>query len=211
MLAVIAAAPLDRGVTAGLALVAVAALASRAVLSLADVRAALGPFAVSLDVTVELALALGAAWLTGGLRSPLLIVPAATLVVSRRFHGPAASRFQAVATVLGHAGAGRRPRPRCWTGRCVAAVRVLWPLGRPGRAGAGRARRAEGAAPREGAAAPAAGAAPGREPVAAAGTARGRPPCRGARAASRAAGDAPLRASASATCARRSSTTCARR
>ena len=127
VLAVIAAVPLDRGVTAGLALVAVGALASRAILGLADARRSLGPFAVPLDITVELALALGAAWLTGGLRSPLLVVPAATLVVSRRFHGPAASRFQAVATVLGLMvlGAGSSAlfdRPY------VAVVRVLWPL-----------------------------------------------------------------------------------
>ena len=127
VLAVIAAVPLDRGVTALLALVAVGALASRAILSLGEARRGLGPFAVPLDITVELALALGAAWLTGGLRSPLLVVPAATLVASRRFHGPAASRFQAAATVLGMMvlGAGTAAvldRPY------LAAARVLWPL-----------------------------------------------------------------------------------
>jgi signal transduction histidine kinase len=128
VLAVIAAGPLDRGVTAGLALVAVGALASRAILSMADVRTALGGFATSLDITLELALALGAAWLTGGLRSPLLLVPAATLVVSRRFHGSAASRFQAVATVLGLLVLGAAS-PAMLDRPMVALVRVLWPLG----------------------------------------------------------------------------------
>lgn len=128
VLAVIAANPLDRSVTAGLAVVAVGALASRAILSMGDVRAALGAFATSLDITVELALALGAAWLTGGLRSPLLVVPAATLVVSRRFHGPAASRFQAVATVLGLLVLGAAT-PAMLDRPAVAIVRVLWPLG----------------------------------------------------------------------------------
>ena len=61
VLVFIAATPLDRGASAGLALVAVAALAVRCVLSLADVRAALAGFASALDLTLELALALGAA------------------------------------------------------------------------------------------------------------------------------------------------------
>jgi signal transduction histidine kinase len=168
VLAVIAAAPLDRGVTAGLALVAVGALASRALLSMSDARRGLGLFAVPLDITVELALALGAAWLTGGLRSPLLIVPGATLVASRRFHGPAASRFQAVATVLGMMvlGAGTAAfldRPY------VAVARVLWPLAvlvalelaRPARAeeGRGTGQPIVGRAAVESAVAPAAAAA----------------------------------------------------
>ena len=44
MLAFIAAANLDRAATAGLALVAVGALATRCVLSLGETRAGLGPW-----------------------------------------------------------------------------------------------------------------------------------------------------------------------
>ena len=126
VLAVIAAGGLDRGVSAWLAFVAVAALAARSLLSLADARAALGPFAPPLDLIVELALALGAAWLTGGVRSPLLVVPAAHLVLARRFHGPAAARFLAFATVAGllvlaSASPGIMDRP------LAALARVLWP------------------------------------------------------------------------------------
>jgi signal transduction histidine kinase len=107
--------------------VAVGALAARAVLSMGDAQRGLGPFAVPLDIAIELSLALGAAWLTGGLRSPLLIVPAATLVASRRFHGRAASRFQAVATVLGmiFLAAGSSS---LLDGPFVAMARVLWPF-----------------------------------------------------------------------------------
>jgi signal transduction histidine kinase len=105
----------------------VAALAARSVLSLADARAALGPFAPSLDLMVELGLALGAAWLTGGVRSPLLVVPAAHLVLARRFHGAAAARFLAFATVAGllvlaSATPGIMDRP------LATLARVLWPL-----------------------------------------------------------------------------------
>jgi signal transduction histidine kinase len=128
VLAVIASGALDGGVTASLAVVAVAALLARAVLSLADVRAALGPFAPSLELTLELAFALAAAWLTGGVRSPLLVVPAAHLVLARRFHGVAAARFLAFATVLGllvlaTASPGILDRPS------AAIARVLWPVG----------------------------------------------------------------------------------
>src|SRR6185503_10262946 len=95
--------------------------------SLADARAALGPFAPSLDLIVELALSLGAAWLTGGVRSPLLVVPAAHLVLARRFHGAAAARFLAFATVAGllvvaSATPGIMDRP------VFVLARVLWPL-----------------------------------------------------------------------------------
>lgn len=128
VLAAIAVVPLDRSVSAGLALVAVAALAVRCVLSLGDARTALGPFAPALDMAVELALALAAAWLTGGLRSPILVVPAAGLVLARRFHGAAASRFLAFATVLGllvlaAASSVLVERP------LTVVVQVLWPLG----------------------------------------------------------------------------------
>jgi len=127
VLAVIAAGGLDRGASAWLAFVAVAALAARSLLSLADARAALGPFAPSLDLIVELGLALGAAWLTGGVRSPLLVVPAAHLVLARRFHGAAAARFLAFATmaglvVLASASPGIMDRP------LAALARVSWPL-----------------------------------------------------------------------------------
>ena len=127
VLAVIAAGGLDRGGSAWLAFVAVAALAARSVLSLADARAALGPFAPSLDLIVELALALGAAWLTGGVRSPLLVVPAAHLVLARRFHGPAAARFLACATVAGLLVLASAS-PGSWTAPFAALARVLWPL-----------------------------------------------------------------------------------
>ena len=97
-------------------------------LSLADVRAALGTFASSLELTLELAFAMAAAWLTGGVRSPLLVVPAVHLVLARRFHGVAAARFLAFATVLGllvlaTASPGLLDRP------VVALARVLWPVG----------------------------------------------------------------------------------
>jgi len=128
VLAFIAATPLDRGLSAGLALVAVAALAARCVLSLADVRAALAGFASALDLTLELALALGAAWLTGGVRSPLLVVPAAHLVLARRFHGAAASRFLALATVLGLLVLAAAS-PGIIDGPAAALARVLWPVG----------------------------------------------------------------------------------
>jgi signal transduction histidine kinase len=128
VLAFIAATPLDRGLGAGLALVAVAALAARCVLSLADVRAALAGFASALDLTLELALALGAAWLTGGVRSPLLVVPAAHLVLARRFHGAAASRFLALATVLGLLVLAAAS-PGIIDGPAAALARVLWPVG----------------------------------------------------------------------------------
>jgi signal transduction histidine kinase len=129
VLASIAIAPLDRGVAAGLALVAVGALATRCVLSLAEVRRSLGPFGPPLDMVVELALGLTAAWLTGALRSPLLAVPAAGLVLARRFHGPAAARFLAFATVVGLfvLAAGS---PAAAAERPVATIaRILWPLG----------------------------------------------------------------------------------
>ena len=127
MLAFIAAANLDRAATAGLALVAVGALATRCVLSLGETRAGLGPFGPALDMVLALALALAAAWLTGALKSPLLLLPAAGLVLARRFHGPAAARFLAFATVLGllvlaAASAAVAERP------AVAVARVLWPL-----------------------------------------------------------------------------------
>jgi signal transduction histidine kinase len=127
VLAVIAAGGLDRSGTAWLAFVAVAAIAARSLLSLADARAALGGYAASLDLIVELSLALGAAWLTGGVRSPLLVVPAAHLVLARRFHGAAAARFLAFATVAGlcvmaSATPGILDRP------AAAIARVLWPL-----------------------------------------------------------------------------------
>ena len=127
VLAVIAAGGLDRSGTAWLAFVAVAAIAARSLLSLADARAALGSYAASLDLIVELSLALGAAWLTGGVRSPLLVVPAAHLVLARRFHGAAAARFLAFATVAGlcvmaSATPGILDRP------AAAIARVLWPL-----------------------------------------------------------------------------------
>ncbi|HEU0094525.1 MAG TPA: HAMP domain-containing sensor histidine kinase [Vicinamibacteria bacterium] len=128
VLVFIAATPLDRGASAGLALVAVAALAVRCVLSLADVRAALAGFASALDLTLELALALGAAWLTGGVRSPLLVVPAAHLVLARRFHGAAASRFLALATVLGLLVLAAAS-PGIIDGPAAALARVLWPVG----------------------------------------------------------------------------------
>ena len=128
VLAVIAAGGLDRGASAWLAFVAVAALAARSLLSLADARAALGPFAPSLDLIVELGLALGAAWLTGGVRSPLLVVPAAHLVLARRFHGAAASRFLALATVLGLLVLAAAS-PEIIDGPAAALARVLWPVG----------------------------------------------------------------------------------
>jgi signal transduction histidine kinase len=128
VLVFIAATPLDRGASAGLALMAVAALAVRCVLSLADVRAALAAFASALDLTLELALALGAAWLTGGVRSPLLVVPAAHLVLARRFHGAAASRFLALATVLGLLVLAAAS-PGIIDGPAAALARVLWPVG----------------------------------------------------------------------------------
>ena len=128
VLVFIAATPLDRGASAGLALVAVVALAVRCVLSLADVRAALAGFASALDLTLELALALGAAWLTGGVRSPLLVVPAAHLVLARRFHGAAASRFLALATVLGLLVLAAAS-PGIIDGPAAALARVLWPVG----------------------------------------------------------------------------------
>jgi len=128
VLVFIAATPLDRGASAGLALVAVAALAVRCVLSLADARAALAGFASALDLTLELALALGAAWLTGGVRSPLLVVPAAHLVLARRFHGAAASRFLALATVLGLLVLAAAS-PGIIDGPAAALARVLWPVG----------------------------------------------------------------------------------
>jgi signal transduction histidine kinase len=127
VLALIASGGLDRGASAGLAFVAVAALAARSLLSLADVRLALGGFASSLDLTLELALSLGAAWLTGGVRSPLLVVPAAHLVLARRFHGASAARFLAFATVVGllvlaSGSPGIMDRP------FAALARVLWPV-----------------------------------------------------------------------------------
>jgi signal transduction histidine kinase len=128
VLAVIASGTLDRGVTASLAVVGAAALVARAILGLADVRSALGAFASSLELTLELAFAMAAAWLTGGVRSPLLVVPAAHLVLARRFHGVAAARFLAFATVLGllvlaTAAPGLLDRP------VAALARVLWPVG----------------------------------------------------------------------------------
>lgn len=127
VLALIAAVPLDRAVSAGLALIAVGALATRSALSVAEVRSALGPFGASLDMTVELALVLAAAWLTGGVGSPLLLVAAASIVASRRFHGPAATRFLAFATVLGLLvlAAGS---PAIIDHPAMAGARVLWPL-----------------------------------------------------------------------------------
>jgi len=127
VLAVIAATPLDRTVAAALSAVAVAALGARTVLALSDVRRALGPFGPALDMLLELALALTAAWLTGGLRSPLLVLPGIGLVLTRRSHGAAASRFLACGTVVGLlvlavASGGIGDPPAAGLGR------LLWPL-----------------------------------------------------------------------------------
>jgi signal transduction histidine kinase len=91
------------------------------------VRNALGPFGAALDMLLELALALTAAWLTGGLGSPLLILPGLGLVLSRRSQGAAASRFLACGTVVGlvvlalaSGGVGDRP--------AIGLARLLWPL-----------------------------------------------------------------------------------
>jgi len=127
VLAAIAVTPLDRTVAAALSAVAVAALGARTILGLRDVRRALGPFGPALDMLLELALALTAAWLTGGLRSPLLILPGIGLVLTRRSHGAAASRFLACGTVVGllvlavaSGGIGDPP--------VVGLARLLWPL-----------------------------------------------------------------------------------
>jgi signal transduction histidine kinase len=126
ILAFIAVVPLDHGATASLAVVAVAALAARALTGLTDVRSALGEYASPLALTLELALALAAAWPTGGLRSPLLLVIAALLVLARRQHGLGAARFLAVSAVLGLAVLAAAAPAAEWS--AIIAVRVLWPI-----------------------------------------------------------------------------------
>ena len=192
-------------VTAGLALVAVAALASRAVLSLADVRRPCGPFADPLDLTARAGPRAGRGLADRRLRSPLLVVLAATCSWSAAGSTGRPPRASWPWPPCSACWSSARPRPRCCdrpAGR--RSARVLWPLGVLAAlelAAPGGARRCGSARRRPLPAAERAGPAP--RPPPAGGGRRCRARRRGRRG--------PLRASASATCARRSSTTCARR
>lgn len=112
---------------ARLSALAAGALAARGVLALPAARRGLGPFADPLDLAVGLGLTLGALAWSGGVRSELFPLVLVDLVLARVFLGPAASRFLAVATVLGLAlvavvtrGSGAPV--------LVAATRCAWPL-----------------------------------------------------------------------------------
>lgn len=130
LLALLASIALGAGDRPALAALAMAALGARLLLARRGVREAFGAFAAPLDLTLELALTLLALWLTGGLRSELVFLPLANIVLARRSLGAPGARFLAVATVLGLGLLAVLPSPAgaAPAGGVVLALRVLWPL-----------------------------------------------------------------------------------
>src|SRR5439155_24916622 len=100
-LTVASAAP---GQAPKLAAVAVAGLLWRVLFAAGSLGAALGGFASALDLAVGLGLALLAVGLTGGLHSELYPLLLVDLALAHGFLGPSASRFLAIATLLGLGG-----------------------------------------------------------------------------------------------------------
>jgi signal transduction histidine kinase len=112
---------------ARLSAVAAAALGARGVLALPGARRGLGLFADPLDLAVGLGLTLGALAWSGGVRSELFPLVLVDIVLARVFLGPAASRFLAVATVLGLATLAVVTRGS-GVPLLSAAARCAWPL-----------------------------------------------------------------------------------
>jgi signal transduction histidine kinase len=120
-----AAAP---GQAPRLAALATAALLWRGLFAAGSLGAALAGFASALDLAVGLGLALVALGLTGGLGSELYPLLLVDLALAHGFLGPAASRFLAVATMLGLGAltvAGPPDSAGAWLG---VGLRLLWPL-----------------------------------------------------------------------------------
>ena len=119
------AAP-DHG--AKLAAVAAAALLWRGLFAAGSLGTALGGFASALDLAVGLGLALLAVGLTGGLGSELYPLLLVDLALAHGFLGPAASRFLAVATLLGLGGLAAGAGLPSSAGAALAmGLRLLWP------------------------------------------------------------------------------------
>jgi signal transduction histidine kinase len=121
-----AAAP---GQAPRLAALATAALLWRGLFAAGSLGAALAGFASALDLAVGLGLTLVAVGLTGGLGSELYPLLLVDLALAHGFLGPAASRFLAVATLLGLGAlatlAGPPDSAGAWLG---VGLRLLWPL-----------------------------------------------------------------------------------
>jgi signal transduction histidine kinase len=121
-----AAAP---GQASRLGALATAALLWRGLFAAGSLDAALAGFASALDLAVGLGLGLVAVGLTGGLGSELYPLLLVDLALAHGFLGPAASRFLAVATLLGLGAlatvAGPSDSAGAWLG---VGLRLLWPL-----------------------------------------------------------------------------------
>ncbi len=108
---------------------AAAGLLWRALFAAGSLGTALGGFASALDLAVGLGLALLAVAFTGGLGSELYPLLLVDLALTHGFLGPAASRFLAVATLLGlgglAAGAGGAPSAAA---ALAMGLRLLWPV-----------------------------------------------------------------------------------
>ncbi len=117
------------GQASKLAAVAAAGLLWRALFAAGSLDAALGGFASALDLAVGLGLALMAVGFTGGLGSELYPLLLVDIALAHGFLGPAASRFLAVATLLGlgglAAGAGGPPSAPA---ALAMGLRLLWPI-----------------------------------------------------------------------------------
>src|SRR2546426_10975986 len=120
------------GQASKLAAVAAADLLWRALFAAGSLGAALGGFAIALDLAVGLALALLAVRLTGGLASELYPLLLVDLALVHGFLGAAASRFLAVATLLGLGGLATVAGVPLSAGAALAmGLRLLWPIALP--------------------------------------------------------------------------------
>src|SRR5437867_6784564 len=125
-LTVASAAP---GQASKLAAVAAAGLLWRGLFTAGSLGAALGGFATALDLAVGLGLALLAVRLTGGLASELYPLLLVDLALAHGFLGAAASRFLAVATLLGLGGLAAVAGVPSSAGAALATgLRLLWPI-----------------------------------------------------------------------------------
>jgi signal transduction histidine kinase len=101
----------------------------RGLFAAGSLGAALGGFASALDLAVGLGLALLAVGFTGGLGSELYPLLLVDLALAHGFLGPAASRFLAVATLLGLGGLAAGAGPPSSAGAALATgLRLSWPL-----------------------------------------------------------------------------------
>jgi len=131
LLAILLSLSVGGAATSGakLAAVAAAGLLWRGLFAAGSLGAALGAFAVALDLAVGLGLALLAVGLTGGLGSELYPLLLVDLALAHGFLGPPASRFLAVATLLGLGGlAAVAGVPSSGAAALAVGLRLLWPV-----------------------------------------------------------------------------------